>query len=163
VYFCGHNSVGFQLLSMVHPKLRTASLLQEFLQQEGKTVEVRVGSAIENDAIAALNTDREATEYLRGRTYLLGRRGKPELSRLMAVRSKIALKPQESVAAASNQELLVAEIAGLEASRCLAENADFAVYLGTSRELPQVVREIGRLRELTFRKVGEGTGKSRDL
>ena len=44
VYFCGHNSVGFQLMGMIHPKLRTAFLLQEFLEQKGKTVEVRVGS-----------------------------------------------------------------------------------------------------------------------
>ena len=50
VYFCGHNSVGFQLAGMLHPKLRTAFLLQEFLQQEGKTVEVRVGSGIPANA-----------------------------------------------------------------------------------------------------------------
>ena len=43
VYFCGHNSVGFQLMGMLHPMLRTAFLLQEFLQQEGKTVEVPRG------------------------------------------------------------------------------------------------------------------------
>ena len=48
IYLCGHNSVGFQLLGMVHPRLRTAFLLREFLQQEGKTVEVRVGSEISN-------------------------------------------------------------------------------------------------------------------
>ena len=51
VYFGGHNGVGFQLMGMLHPKLRTAFLLQEFLQQEGKTVEVRVGSAITADAV----------------------------------------------------------------------------------------------------------------
>ena len=44
VFFRGHNGVGFQILSMIHPKLRTAFLLQEFLEQEGKSVEVRVGS-----------------------------------------------------------------------------------------------------------------------
>ncbi len=79
VYFCGHNSVGFQLMGMLHPKLRTAFLLQEFLQQEGKTVEVRVGSGIPADAIASVADDRNATEYLRWRTYLLSRRSKPEI------------------------------------------------------------------------------------
>src|SRR5207302_8372887 len=49
VYFSGHNSVGFQLLGMIHPKLRTAFLLQEFLQQQGKSVEVRVGSPMSAD------------------------------------------------------------------------------------------------------------------
>jgi putative hemolysin len=55
------------------------------------------------------------------------------------------------------------EISALPHDRCLAENADFAVYLGNSREMPQLVGEIGRLRELTFRQVGEGTGRSLDL
>ena len=71
VYFCGHNGVGFQLLSMIHPKLRTAFLLQEFLQQEGKTVEVRVGSEIAA-ARSRPSGDREATEYLRSADLLVG-------------------------------------------------------------------------------------------
>src|ERR1700727_1333165 len=93
VYFCGHNSVGFQLLSMIHPKLRSAFLLQEFLQQEGKTVQVRVGSEISSDAVSAIPSDREAIEYLRWRTYLLERRGAAaEMSFAQAVRSKLQVK-----------------------------------------------------------------------
>jgi putative hemolysin len=163
VYFCGHNSMGFQLLSMVHPKLRSAFLLQEFLQQKGKTVEVRVGSAIESDSIATFSDDHEATEYLRWRTYLLARRNKPDVSPLMAVRSKLALIGHEPVAPAVSSDLLVREIEQLPLARCLAENGDLAVYLGTAHEIPQLVREVGRLREVTFRAVGEGTGKSLDL
>ena len=45
VYFCGHNSVTFQLLGMIHPRLRTLVLVQEFLQQRGKKLEVRVGTS----------------------------------------------------------------------------------------------------------------------
>ena len=163
VYFCGHNSVGFQLLSMVHPKLRGAFLLQGFLQQEGKTVEVRVGSPINHHAIAGLAGDREATEYLRWRTYLLARRSKPERSRLHAVRSKLALRAQEPIAAPESRDLLAQEIERLPGDRCLASNGDLAVYLGTAREIPRLLREVGRLREVTFRHVGEGTGKSLDL
>ncbi|MGB7846243.1 MAG: lysophospholipid acyltransferase family protein, partial [Candidatus Acidiferrum sp.] len=64
VYLCGHNGVGFQLLGIIHPRLRTAFLLQEFLKQEGKTVEVRVGSPVAADALSAVGGDREAMEYL---------------------------------------------------------------------------------------------------
>jgi putative hemolysin len=163
VYFCGHNSVGFHLLGMLHPKLRTAFLLQEFLQQEGKTVEVRVGSAIPAEAVTALAEDREGIEYLRWRTYLLGRRGKPEASWPAALQSRFSLKIQEPVAAEMPQELLAREVESLPEDRCLAESGDFAVYLGTGREIPQLLQEVGRLREITFRRVGEGTGKSRDL
>jgi putative hemolysin len=163
VYFCGHNSVGFQLLGMVHPKLRTAFELQEFLQQEGKTIEVRVGSPIDNDAIAGIDNDREVTEYLRWRTYLLGRRSKPGPSRLLAMRSKLVLKPQEPVAAPANPDLLAEEVEKFSPNRCLAENGDLAVYLGNTNEMPHLLQEVGRLRELTFREVGEGTGKGLDL
>ncbi|HTW58552.1 MAG TPA: GNAT family N-acyltransferase [Terriglobales bacterium] len=171
VYFCGHNSVGFQLLGMSHPRLRAAFLLQEFLQQEGKMVEVRIGGAVAPDAIAFIAEDQKATEYLRWRTYLLSRRAKPEVSWPAALRSiaatniakKIATKLQEPLTVAACPEILQEEIRQLPAGRCLAHGGDLAVYLGAARELPHLLHEIGRLRELTFRQVGEGTGKSLDL
>jgi putative hemolysin len=162
-YFCGHNSVGFQLMGMLHPKLRTAFLLQEFLQLEGKSVEVRVGSEIPAEAVEAIRDDREATEYLRWRTYLLGRRTNPEALWQTALRSRLAFKSQEPVAAAAAPDVLAQEVESLPEDRCLAENGDLAVYLGKVHEIPQLLREVGRLRELTFRGAGEGTGKSRDL
>ena len=163
IYFCGHNSIGFQLLGMIHPKLRTAFLLQEFLRQEGKTVEVRVGSPVPADAVDAIASDHEAIEYLRWRTYLLARRRKAEASWPMALRTKLASKVQEPVAGPIAESLLSQEILTLSGDRCLAENAEFSVHLGTARDIPQLLLEVGRLRELTFRRAGEGTGKSRDL
>lgn len=163
LYLCGHNGVGFQLMGMIHPKLRSAFLLQEFLNQTGKTVEVRVGSGIPADAVEAIADDHEATEYLRWRTYLLGRRSKPEASRPTALRSKFVFKIQEPVAPPVASDVLAKELETLPEDRRLAENADFAVYLATASETPQLLREVGRLRELTFRRAGEGTGKSRDL
>jgi putative hemolysin len=163
VYFCGRNSVGFQLLGMVHPRLRSAFLLQEFLQQEGKTVELRVGSAIRSESVARMANDHEAIEYLRWRTYLLARRSKPENSWPEAMRSTWALKTREATAPAVRPELLAVELAALPADRCLLQNGDFAVFLARAGEVPQSLQEVGRLREVTFREVGEGTGKCRDL
>lgn len=148
---------------MIHPKLRTAFLLQEFLEQKGKTVEVRVGSGIPPTALSAIRDDREATEYLRWRTYLLARRRKPEASWPAALRSRFPFKIQEPVAGAWSLDSLSEEVNNLPADRCLVESGDLAVYLGTACEIPQLLREIGRLRELTFRRAGQGTGKSRDL
>jgi putative hemolysin len=181
VFFCGRNSVGFQLLGMIHPRLRTAFLLQEFLQQEGKTVEVRVGSEIPHDSIASLpfgreeagreaagqedsqDNDRTATEYLRSRTYLLGQRNRPESPWPAVVRSVRSLRPQEPVAASVSPEHLAREIAALPQDRLLARNGDLGVYLAKGAEAPQLLQELGRLREVTFRSAGEGTGKRIDL
>jgi putative hemolysin len=163
VYFCGRNSMSFHLFGMIHPRLRTAFLLQEFLHQEGRTVEVRVGTEIPADSIAGLAEDREAIEYLRWRTYLLARRSRVEKSWPVAVRSTISAKLQEPVARAEPSELLQAELSKLADDRCLAENSDLAVYLVKANEAPRTLQELGRLREVTFRTAGEGTGKRRDL
>src|SRR5580700_757020 len=163
IYFCGRNSVGFHIFGMIHPRLRTAFLLQEFLHQAGRTVEVRVGSEIPGDSIAGIADDQEAIEYLRWRTYLLARRSRPEKSWPVSVRSKLSEKVQEPIASAEPAEVLAAEMSRLAEDRCLAESGDLAVYLAKANETPRILQELGRLREVTFRLAGEGTGKRRDL
>jgi putative hemolysin len=163
IYFCGRNSVGFQVLGMIHPRLRTAFLLQEFLRQEGRTVEVRVGSEILGECFAGMADDREAIDYLRWRTYLLARRSRPEKSWSAAVRSTISEKVQEPVAQAEAAETLAAELKQLSKERCLLESGDLAVYMAKADETPRMLQELGRLREITFRSAGEGSGKRRDL
>lgn len=163
VHFCGHSGFGPQILGMVHPKLRSAFLLQEFLRQAGKAVEVRVGSALSLDAIVNLDDDGEATEYLRWRTNLLARRSREMNSKPSAPRSIFPARIKEPVADAVSAETLALEIESLPALNRLAENGDLSVYVATAVEIPNALLEIGRLRELTFRKAGEGTGKCRDL
>lgn len=58
---------------------------------------------------------------------------------------------------------MVADIVALPAERLLIANADFAVYAARAYELPHALDEVGRLREITFRAAGEGTGRSADL
>ena len=168
VYFCGRNSIGFHLFGMIHPRLRAAFLLQEFLQQEGRRLVVRVGSVIPGDAVAGIGDNQEATEYLRWRTYLLARRKRAETSSPFAawpfaVRSKLSEKVQQPVAAAEPGETLAAELEHLGAEQRLAESGDLTVYLVKADEAPRMLRELGRVREVTFRAAGEGTGKPRDL
>lgn len=163
VYFCGHNSVTFQLLGMIHPRLRTLVLIQEFLQQRGKKLEVRVGTSIPSELIVNIEDDREATEYLRLRTYLLAQRGKKSLSLPTRMRAVLPKKAQEAITAAVPQSLLVHDIEALPADQLLTESSEFAVYAARAAEMPHLLEELGRLREITFRAAGEGTGKRTDL
>ena len=163
VYFCGRNSVTFQLLGLINPRLRTLFLLQEFLQQREKDVQVRIGGAIPSELIANLDSDEEATEYLRLRTYLLSYRGKKTISLPSKMRSALPRKLQEHIAPEVPSRFVVHDIAALPAERLLVENAEFAVYAARASELPHVLDELGRLREVTFRAAGEGTGRSADL
>jgi putative hemolysin len=163
VYFCGHNSVGFQLLGMINPKLRTLFLLQEFLQQRDKALKVRIGKAIPTELIANLDSDEEATEYLRLRTYLLSYRGKKPISLPTKMRSALPRKRQDPIAVEIPPQLVRDDIAALAPERLLIANAEFAVYAARASELPHALDELGHLREVTFRAVGEGTGRSLDL
>jgi putative hemolysin len=164
VYFCGHNSVTFQLLGLINPRLRTLLLLQEFLQQRGKTLKVWVGTQIPAELIADTHSDEEVTDYLRQRTYLLSHRGKkPPLSLPSRVRSALPRKPRQPITPAVPQGRVVGDINALPPDRLLLETADFAVYAARAPELPHLLDELGRLREITFRAAGEGTGHSSDL
>ncbi len=162
-YFCGRNSLGFQVVGMIHPNVRMAFLLQEFLQQSGKSVALRVGSAIPADSIASIADDREATEYLRWRTYLLAARGRKQVNLPAALRSVFPPKTATSVTQALPGELLLCDVQALPPESCLVENNEFAVYAAQARDIPHLLQEVGRLREATFREAGEGTGKQSDL
>lgn len=164
VYFCGHNSVTFQLLGLINPRLRTLLLVQEFLQQRGRQVKVRFGTPIPAEVVADIESDEKATEYLRRRTYLLSHRGKKTpLSLPSKVRSALPCKPQEAIAPAVPQRFIISDIEALPADRLLTETADFAVYAARAPELSHLLDELGRLREIAFRAAGEGTGRSADL
>lgn len=163
VYFCGHNSVTFQMLGLIHPRLRTLFLLREFLEQQGNTLEVRIGSSIPAELICNIESDDEATEYLRLRTYLLSHRGKKKPSLPKKVRAAFPHKPQQAIAPAVPPSLLIHDIHALPADRLLTENSEFAVYAARSPEMPYLLDEVGRLRETTFRAAGEGTGRSADI
>lgn len=60
-------------------------------------------------------------------------------------------------------QLISAEITALPADQRLTGQAEFDVWLAKAEQIPNTLREIGRLREITFREVGEGTGKELDL
>ncbi|MFI5113753.1 MAG: lysophospholipid acyltransferase family protein [Terriglobales bacterium] len=163
VYFCGRQGGAFQWLGLIHPRVRTLLLLQEFLQQRGRTIQVRVGSLIPAELIAALENVEEATRYLRLRTYLLSFRGKKAFSLPAKVRAALPRKPQATIVPAVPHSLVLGDIQALPAERCLTENSDFAVYAAQAAEMPHLLDEVGRLREVTFRAAGEGTGKRTDL
>lgn len=55
------------------------------------------------------------------------------------------------------------EIARLDADACLVESGAFRVFCTRADAIPSTLQEIGRLREIAFRAVGEGTGRTVDL
>lgn len=150
----GANGIPFQMLGMVHPRLRTAALPVEMLNKRGKRVEVRIGNAIDAASIEAIPDDAEAVAFLRLRTELLARR---------ALEGGVSAPKFAAIGAAASGDSLAREIAVLPPDALLEEARELSVYLSDARSIPMVLEEIGRLREVTFRAAGEGTGKPGDL
>ncbi len=70
---------------------------------------------------------------------------------------------KEAIAEPAEQSAVVVEISQLDSTGPLASQGSLDVYLGDAQQMPNVIHEIGRLREISFRAVGEGTGKALDL
>lgn len=67
------------------------------------------------------------------------------------------------IAAPESTKQLSAEVSALPGCHTLYAAGDYQVLVAQSELIPRVMNEIGRLREISFRAVGEGTGKARDL
>src|SRR5882762_1870711 len=67
------------------------------------------------------------------------------------------------IAPAIPRALLKAEIECLPAEQRLVASGNFSVQYARAAQIPWCLQEIGRLRELTFRAAGEGTGKASDI
>ncbi len=159
VWFDGANSLVFQMLGMIHPNLRTLALPTEMLRMRGRTVRMRIGKPIAPKDIAAFSSAEQLARFLRAKTYALG--SGLTVRRELFSPLRFPSRPKEVVEAGASATL-AREVAGLEDLK-LNSQAEFDLYLAPSHRIPQLLREIGRLRELTFRAVGEGTNKAIDL
>jgi len=156
VFIEGRNSAIFQIAGLIHPRLRTALLPRELLKRRNTPIVAHIGSVIRPQRLAKFADPRDASDYLRLRSYVLMGREAGDAKTLRR-RTRQALEP---IAAAQDPLQLASEVCGLQP---LAEAKDYQVFVATAQAVPHVLAEIGRLREATFRLVGEGTGRSSDI
>jgi putative hemolysin len=154
----GRNRAVFQAAGLLHPRLRTALLTREMLALRGKTLRVRAGSAMEPATLARLPDDDDAAKALRLRSELLPHR--PEAG---APAARPATRPLAPLARETPASLLRAELGSLPRESLLASQGSLRVHCFPGEDLPHCMREIGRLREITFRAVAEGSGLAADL
>jgi putative hemolysin len=165
VFIEGRNSHFFQLAGLLHPRVRTLLLAREFARMRGARLTVRVSDLVTPDRLERFQNVEAAAEYLRLRSYALRRAGAPKADRRTLSFPFGRPRPQknrEAVAPPGDRAGLRAEIARLDESALLARHQNFRVCLARADQIPQLLLEIGRMREETFRAVGEGTGSARD-
>jgi len=160
VYFSGKNSLLFHLAGLIHPALKAIKLPSELLNKKKKPVVVRIGSPISVSEQDKFPEVYQYGRYLRAKTYSLG--NPVEVKHFFNYSLKRSVK-QEPVVFPQPKEKLMTEVAQLNKSYLLFKLKNFSVYCAPPQEMPCLINEIGRLREITFRKVGEGTNRSTDL
>ena len=150
IYVDARNSSLFYSSSMVYKPLAGMLLAHEIFNKKSQTISMRVGKSIPYHQVELLPlTKNETAKLLRRHLYRIGKGKSPLFETEQTI-----VHPQER--RAIKKELQNAELLG--------ETVDGKkIYLFNYQSDSAVMQEIGRLREITFRQVGEGTGKKCDL
>ena len=164
VYFSGKNGWFFQCMGLIHPRLRTVLLAREFMNKMNKEITVYIGRAIPRQKLKRFDNDTDLVHFLRLNADILRIRRKHPLKRLSTkVLAKPASRQKRPVIPPVETSLLEKEVRNLSGDQLLVEKSDMAVYVAGSEQIPNLLTEIGRLREITFREVEEGTGEAVDI
>lgn len=150
VRIAARNSLLFYGVSLLSKPAGTMLLSDEMFKQQDKTICFHVGEVIPNARLLSGEVnERRLVQRLRKHVYKLGRQ------------RPVIFETERTVAHPEPRQLLQQE---LDQARLLGHTRDgMDIHLVDWSESSAVLREIGRLRELSFRLVGEGSGKRRDL
>ena len=163
IYFHARNSRLFYVLSKLNSKLRTAKLPSELLSQKGRIIKVRIGKPIPVKAQEEYNNTQDFCDFIRRKTYMLANPFEKEALTLSTSALKIPKSPKEIVSQI-NLDKMIFEVDALRKNNGrLLKTKNYEVFFAPSKKIPNIKFEIGRLREITFREVGEGTNESIDL
>ena len=164
IYFHAKNSKLFYRMAKMSDTLRTAKLPSEVLTQKQRLIRVRIGNPISINAQDEYKTLEDFTNFLRTKTYLLANPfEKKKLIDSLPKKLKFP-KPTKNIVNPVSVSTIEKEIYSLQKNdKRLLQSKNYEVYLAEASSIPNIIQEIGRLREITFREVGEGTNKAIDL
>ncbi len=143
-----------RLLGMLHPALKVRRLITHLVENKQVPVRVRIGKPIVRSKTGIDNAQRFG-RFLRAKLYSLGS--------ALEVEQFYAPKQEQNIVDKINPEIIRQELDEIRDENCIGTQGDFEIYLAKAKKIPHTLNEIGRLREITFRNVGEGTLKSIDL
>lgn len=156
IFISAKNSMLFYGASMIFKPLATALLAHEMFNKRSAEIKFRVGElipqhALESDQLA----DKALIKRLKKHVYKVGKGvSSKKNSAPVFVTEKTIAHPEDR--SALKKEFKTAQLIG-------STRDNHNIYLCDYNQHPVVLREVGRLREQTFRLVGEGTGSRRDL
>lgn len=156
VFWQGRNSRWFYAIDKIHPMLGTARLTKELINKQGQCFKLQIGKPILSAEIQAYENPKDLAAYLRSRSYAL------EANIPTAAMAEKKETKMEEIDAPSDLSLMLKELEAIREKSFLYSASDYDCYLADYEDIPNLMHEIARLREETFRAIGEGTGKRLD-
>lgn len=150
IYIEARNSYLFYFVSLISKKLSTLLLSHELFNKTNKRIHLKIGDVIPAKVFSTQIIDDDSqTKLLKKHVYQIGRNRKGIYS------------TEKNVIHPIDRKLIKAELMNSKLLGLTHDNKK--IFLTNKASSPNTINEIARLRELTFRKVGEGTGKKLDL
>jgi putative hemolysin len=137
-------------------------LARELLRRRGKEISFKIGNNINYNGLRRYTEDTNLTNYLRWRTYVMGYK-KKRIIKLPYAMNFSAPQRYKTIASPQSSDMCRQEIEKLPSVQKLVQSGSFIVWQALAKQIPYTLREIGRLREISFRLAGEGTGNSIDI
>jgi putative hemolysin len=164
IYFHAKNSNLFYVLSKISDTFRTAKLPSELLSQKRRIIKVRIGKPISVSDQDEYEDIPSFYEFIRKKTYMLANPFEKKGPKILSAQNlKIPKSPKEIISQ-KNVRYFIKEVEKLrENDNRLLESKNYEVFFASAKDIPNILQEVGRLREITFRDVGEGTNNSIDL
>lgn len=173
MYFHAKNSTLFYQMAKLHPDLQTLLLPSEMMNKREKPIRVRIGKPVSVKVLEDHDSIEEMGEFLQKKIHLLKsyydkRKSLAERLKLPNLKLNFPLLKDENIIQNIIDETplddIVSEIEALyKKDKMLFRNGNYEVFFATYTDIPSIMREIGRQRELTFRKIGEGSNLPFDL
>jgi putative hemolysin len=150
IHVHGRNSFSFYTASMLLKPLSTLMLIGEMFRRQRQPLKLTIGGLIPYGAYDGLKIrEKDKIDLFRKHLYRIGV-------------GKKGIFPTETAIARPERRIVLKK--NVQAGELLGRTPDGKeIYLFEGDENSPVLREISRLREITFRAVGEGSGKRRDL
>jgi putative hemolysin len=160
VYFSGKNSLMFNILGIIHPRLRTARLPGELLNKQNEKIVVRIGKPISTKKLKEFDEADQLLRFVRAKTYAL--ESSLDVGNYFKFRIAPRIQTPEPIISETPTESMLADLQRIASKALLFKQDKLGVYIASARFIPNILREISRQREITFRAVGEGTNQSCD-
>ncbi len=172
LYFHARNSKFFHRMYEIHPDLQTAMLPVEMVRKRTKPIKIRIGKPISVKQQEEYQDLKDYGNFLRNKVYMLKafyttRKNPFKNLKFLSVPAMTKSANSDEVKPIieeTQKQCIKKEIDLLHELDCLLfSNYQYEIFFSEAEKIPSILREIGRLRELTFRKVGEGTNEELDL